>query len=63
MTKAIVCMIENRTGGHGRKRFILLPEKEIFPYKVFPDLPRRGKLGKHHPVTEGKNGDTTCMKT
>jgi hypothetical protein len=56
-------MIEDRTGGHGSKRFILLPEKEIFPCKVFPDLPGRGKLGKHHPATIVDNGDTTCMKT
>jgi hypothetical protein len=54
---------EDRTGGHGRKRFILLPEKEIFPCKVFPDLPGRGKLGKRHPATIANNGDTTCMKT
>jgi hypothetical protein len=55
-------MIEDRTGGHGSKRFILLPEKEIFSYKVSPDLSGREKLGKHHPVTEGNNGDLKCLK-
>jgi hypothetical protein len=56
---------ENRTGGHGRKCFILLPEKEFFPCKVCPDLSGREKLGKHHPAIAEKTGKEiqTCMKT